>query len=100
MNNIIQQIADNSTTFFNKTIEDILMGKTALSGITESVEAYSRRLGMELFRAVLQEVDEAIYESVKQTQAYHVKDRERPRTLVTPFGELTFSCRYYQHKQS
>ena len=34
MNNIIQQIADNSTTFFNKTMEDILMGKTALSGIT------------------------------------------------------------------
>ena len=50
---------------------------------------------MELFRAVLQEVDEAIYESVKQTQAYHVKDKERPRTLVTPFGELTFSRRYY-----
>ncbi|WP_441562151.1 ISLre2 family transposase [Colibacter massiliensis] len=100
MNNIIQQIADNSTTFFNKTMEDILKGKTALSGITESVEAYSRQLGMELFRAVLQEVDEAIYESVKQTQAYHVKDKGRPRTLVTPFGELNFSRRYYQHKQT
>ena len=100
MNNIIQHIANIGTEFFNNTLEKMVMQQVTLADITVSVETFAQKLGIALYQELLQQADEAIYESVKQTQAYVVKDKERPRTLVTPFGELNFSRRYYQHKQT
>ena len=98
--NIIQQILSLSTDFFNTNMESLVTGQASLTDVTLAVQEFVQNLGREVLSAMLEQADEAIYETVKPQRTYQIKETARPRTLVTTFGEITFHRRYYRQKDT
>ena len=111
--NIIQQILSLSTDFFNTNMESLATGQASLTDVTLAVQEFVQKLGREVLSAMLEQADEAIYETVKPQRTYQIKETARPRTLVTTFGEIarprtlvttfgeiTFHRRYYRQKDT
>ena len=98
--NIIQQILSLSTDFFNTNMESLVTGQASLTDVTLAVQEFVQNLGREVLSAMLEQADEAIYETVKPQRTYQIKETARSRTLVTTFGEITFHRRYYRQKDT
>ena len=98
--NIIQQILSLSTDFFNTNLEAMVTGQASLTDVTLAVQEFVQNLGREVLSAMLEQADEAIYETVKPQRTYQIKETARSRTLVTTFGEITFHRRYYRQKDT
>lgn len=63
--NIIQQILSLSTDFFNTNMESLVTGQASLTDVTLAVQEFVQNLGREVLSAMLEQADEAIYETVK-----------------------------------
>ena len=79
--NIIQQILSLSTDFFNTNMESLVTGQASLTDVTLAVQEFVQNLGREVLSAMLEQADEAIYETVKPQRTYQIKETARPRTL-------------------
>ena len=93
----IQHILTSSTDFFTTMMQSLLTGQSSMADLTQATESFVRKLGRDILTDVLEQTDEALYETVKPTHAYHVKESKRPRTLTTTFGDITFHRHYYKH---
>ena len=96
----IQHILTSSTDFFNSLLQSIVTKQSTMADLTQATEAFVRKLGQDILTEVLEQADEALYETVKPRHAYQVKEKRRARTLVTTFGEITFHRRYYRDVQT
>ena len=63
--NIIQQILSLSTDFFNTNMESLVTSQASLTDVTLAVQEFVQKLGREVLSAMLEQADEAIYETVK-----------------------------------
>ena len=77
----------------------MVTGQASLTDVTLAVQEFVQNLGREVLSAMLEQADEAIYETVKPQRTYQIKETARSRTLVTTFGEITFHRRYYRQKR-
>ena len=96
----IQHILTRSTDFFNSLLQSIVTKQSTMADLTQAIEVFVRKLGQDILTEVLEQADEALYETVKPRHAYQVKEKRRARTLVTTFGEITFHRRYYRDVQT
>ncbi len=64
--NIIQQILSLSTDFFNTNMESLVTGQASLTDVTLAVQEFVQNLGREVLSAMLEQADEAIYETVSR----------------------------------
>ena len=93
--NIVQYFVDNSTDFFNASIQKFLNQEISLADLTKQLQEFLNTIGKTTVSMLLEHADEMMYRTEKQQHQYHVKAK-RPRTLVTVFGEVTYTRRYYQ----
>ena len=94
----IQQFPNACVDFFNDTLQKVLCHRVSLAQVSQNLNQFLLMSGASLMKNVLEQLDTAIYESVKPTHRYRVKEL-RSRTLTTIWGDVTFKRKYYQDMQ-
>lgn len=94
----IQQFPNVCVDFFNSTLQKTLCHQLSLAQLSRNLNQFLLMSGAGLMKDVLEQLDAAIYESVKPEHRYRVKEL-RSRTLTTLWGDVTFKRRYYQDMQ-
>lgn len=94
----IQQFPNACVDFFNDTLQKVLCHQVSLAQVSQNLNQFLLMSGASLMKNVLEQLDTAIYESVKPTHRYRVKEL-RSRTLTTIWGDVTFKRKYYQDMQ-
>ena len=92
---IVQQIQDFSTEFFNHALGNMHSSKYSMKELMKDAELFSRNLTLTLVSNIMEKTDDALYESVKPRHQYQIKERSRERHQITLLGELVFQRRYY-----
>lgn len=98
--NILQQIIDNSTDFFNYALKKMETPDYGMHQLMPEAQHFANNLVTMMVSSLLEEMDQALYDAVKPTHTVRIKEKARPRTLVTTLGEVRYTRRYYEHKAS
>ena len=93
----IHQFPNACVDFFNDSLQNVLGHHLSLAQLGQNLNQFLQMSGVLLMESLLEEVDAAIYETVKPNHRYQVKAR-RCRTLTTLWGDVSFCRRYYQDK--
>lgn len=102
MNTIIQCFLEKIISLEEKSLEN-LNNINFLSDLTDNLNKELMNLGKELILEYLNNLEEIIYESEERKEKYisYQKDSlSNKRKLITIFGEIEFSRRYYQEKEN
>lgn len=102
MNTIIQCFLEKIISLEEKSLEN-LNNINFLSDLTDDLNKELMNLGKELILEYLMNIEEIIYESEERKEKYisYQKDSlSNKRKLITIFGEIEFSRRYYQEKEN
>ena len=102
MNTIIQCFLEKIISLEEKSLEN-LNNINFLSDLTDDLNQELMNLGKELILEYLNNLEEIIYESEERKEKYvsYQKDSlANNRKLITIFGEIEFSRRYYQEKEN
>ena len=94
----IHQFPNVCVDFFNDSLQKVLGHNLSLAQLGQNLNQFLQMSGVLLMENLLEEIDVAIYESVKLSHQYQVKAK-RTRTLITLWGDVSFSRRYYQDKK-
>jgi hypothetical protein len=96
--NILQQIIDNSTDFFNYALKKMETPDYGMHQLMPEAQHFANNLVTMMVSSLLEEMDQALYDAVKPTHTVRIKEKARSRTLVTTLGEVRYTRRYYEHK--
>lgn len=102
MNTIIQCFLEKIISMEEKSLEN-LNNNNFLSDITDNLYKELMSLGKELTKEYLKKIEEMIYESEERKEkyaSYQKNSLANNRKLITIFGEIEFSRRYYQEKEN
>lgn len=102
MNIIIQQFLEKVISFKEKGLED-LNNINFLSDFTDNLNSELMKMGREIVLDYLNELEELIYTSLERKEkyiSYQKGSLSNQRKLITIFGEIGFSRRYYQSKEN
>ena len=102
MNTIIQCFLEKIISLEEKSLEN-LNNINFLSDLTDDLNQELMNLGKELILDYLNNLEEIIYDSEERKEKYisYQKDSlANNRKLITIFGEIEFSRRYYQEKEN
>ena len=102
MNTIIQCFLEKIISLEEKSLEN-LNNINFFSDFTDDLNQELMNLGKELILEYLNNLEEIIYESEERKEKYvsYQKDSlANNRKLITIFGEIEFSRRYYQEKEN
>lgn len=97
---ILHQLLDFCADFLQTSIEKILQEEASYAEISRYTMEFSQAFYAILLMAVMNCVEEKIHEQIKATNRYHVIDKNRKRTLVTPCGEIELKRHYYKDKET
>lgn len=101
MNTIIQCFLENVTSLKEKSLEE-LNKIDFLSDFTDKLNANLMQLGKDIVLEYMGNLEEMIYDSEERKEKYisYQKDSQaNERKIITIFGEIIFSRRYYQEKE-
>lgn len=92
----------NFNTFISSFFKnhDLLVSPSSLTNYTsliKDVDSHLRDLALDMIQNKLESLDEDFFKSVHRKKSYRVKVK-RSRTLLTVFGQLTFTRRIYESK--
>ena len=102
MNTIIQCFLEKIISLEEKSLEN-LNNINFLSDLTDDINLELMNLGKELILNYLNNLEEIIFNSDERKEKYisYQKDSlANNRKLITIFGEIEFSRRYYQEKEN
>ncbi len=102
MNTIIQCFVEKIISLEEKSLEK-LNNINFLSDLTDDFYGELMNLGNELVQEYLKNLDKMIYESEERKEkyvSYQKNSSGNKRKLITLFGEIEFSRRYYQEKRN
>ncbi len=102
MNIIIQQFLKKVISLKEKGLEE-LNNINFLSDFTDNLNAELMKMGREIIVEYINELEEVIYSSPERKENYKSYQKEslaNQRKLITIFGEIEFSRRYYQNKEN
>lgn len=94
--NLITDFIENTKYLTNHTITQVVDN---YFNLCENVSITTKELALQLMKYMIKEIDCKFRDDKERLNRYYVKDF-RPRTIMTPFGELTFYRTIYQSKQS
>ena len=100
MNTIIQCFLEKIISLEEKSLEN-LNNINFLSDLTDDLNQELMNLGKELILEYLNNLEEIIYESEERKEKYKSYQKNslaNKRKLITIFGEIEFSRRYYQER--
>lgn len=100
MNTIIQCFLEKVISLEEKSLEE-LNNISFLSDFTDKLNANLMQLGKNIIKEYVEKLEEMIYNSDERKRKYisYQKDSlANQRKLITIFGEISFSRRYYQEK--
>ena len=100
MNTIIQCFLEKIISLEEKSLEN-LNNINFLSDLTDDLNKELMNLGKELILEYLMNLEEIIYESEERKEkyiSYQKNSLANKRKLITIFGEIEFSRRYYQER--
>lgn len=102
MHSIVQQFNITVADFMNYSITKLLDNgaDTNIISIMEDAQVLMQTMFIDLIKEILSRVDDSIYETVKASKEFTIKERNRSRTLTTTMGELEIHRRYYQCKET
>ena len=97
---ILQQVADNCTDFFNFSENKILSDEIIYSSfqLMEDFSTLINGMATMMLEGFFANLDEKLYEAIKQEKRYHVQEKSRERTITTQWGEVKIARRYYKDK--
>lgn len=102
MNTIIQCFLEKIISLEEKSLEN-LNNINYLADLTDDLYKELMNLGIELTKEYLNKIEEMIYESEERKEkytSYQKNSLANNRKLITIFGEMEFSRRYYQEKEN
>lgn len=102
MNTIIQQFLEKIINLEEKSLEN-LNNVNFLSNFTDDLNFELMKIGREIVIDYVKEIEKLIYESKERKEKYisYQKDsKANQRKLITIFGEIEFSRRYYKSKEN
>ena len=100
MNTIIQCFLEKIISLEEKSLEN-LNNINFLSDLTDDLNKELMNLGKELILEYLNNLEEMIYNSEERKEkytSYQKNSLANKRKLITIFGEIEFSRRYYQER--
>lgn len=100
MDTILQQLTDLWTDFLAKMHQNIIENGASFDELVKDMRDFLSLTGTMAMKGVLEEVEKEFHEEIKATHKYHVVDKNRSRTLVTCFGNVEITRRYYREKRS
>ena len=97
INIIIQTIIENKD-FLEKSLEEgVKAGE--ISMFSRNLRNVFDEAGRKTLVGILEAVDVALFESQRRKVEYETKDL-RKRTMITDYGNIEYSRRYYRNKQT
>lgn len=100
MNNIINQIMQNVIETMRKITTKTLEGEMNIFEAVEKIKKTTDEIGVDMIKAALESVDEAIKNSAQRKKDYYVQRTEDKRELTTVFGNVEFKRTYYKNKKN
>ena len=97
---ILQQVADNCTDFFNFSENKIFNNEEMylLFHLMEDFSTLVNGIAIMMLEGYFSNLDDRLYEYIKQEKRYHIQEKGRERTIVTKWGEVKIVRRYYKDK--
>ena len=99
MYNSIQQFNEFGFKKIEKTIEVFLTEKKDIADLVLGLQESLYELGRNILTEVLEDMDECIFKS-KERKKKHEVVRKDENNLLTSFGMITYSRRYYKAKEN
>lgn len=97
INRIIQTIIENKD-FLEKSLEKSVKGNE-ISMFSRDLRKVLDEAGRKTLVGILETMDTILFESKKRKQEYETKDL-RKRTLLTEYGNIEYTRRYYKNKKT
>jgi hypothetical protein len=97
---IVQYLVDNCVDFFNYSLTKLVTQQSSVAEVSEELHRFLNQIGTTVLSDMLMQADDTIYQTVKPTHQYSIKERARERALDTRFGTIRFSRRYYQDRKT
>ncbi len=96
----IVQLVEKKVLQFAEIILIALEGGTDYQTLEKRLKAELDNLGVDILKVVLEAVDLKIKQERSMREGYRVVRSGDCKTLLTPFGELTYSRTYYRHQET
>ncbi len=77
----------------------MLKGEYTYPELETELKEMLNELGREICTLVLNELDKKTYENKKERKDWIVVQKDCERTIVTPFGDVTYKRWYYKNKK-
>lgn len=97
INNIIQTIIENKD-FLEKSVENSIRNNE-ISLFSRDLRKVLDEAGRKTLVGILEMVDTILFEDSRRKIEYETKDL-RKRTLITDYGNIEYTRRYYRNKQT
>lgn len=97
INSIIQTIIENKD-FLEKSLEECIKSNE-ISMFSRNLRKVFDEAGRKTLVGILETIDTILFENPKRKLEYETKDL-RKRTLVTEYGNIEYTRRYYRNKQT
>lgn len=100
MESIIQEISTMIRDKFAEELEKLCSEVRDISEFILTMKATLDKAGTMLIAEALQSINKSIKDSRERKRHWEVKSKADPKTLVTLFGEVSYSRTYYQNKRT
>ena len=97
INSIIQIIIENKD-FLEKSLEESVKA-SEISMFSKDLRKVFDEAGRKTLVGILESIDTVLFESKKRKQEYETKDL-RARTLMTDYGNIEYTRRYYRNRKN
>lgn len=97
INSIIQSIIENKD-FLEKSLEKSIKNNE-ISMFSRDLRKVFDEAGRKTIVGILETVDKILFENQRRKLEYETKDL-RKRTLITEYGNIEYTRRYYRNKQT
>ncbi len=81
-------------------IADVLEKKVDYLTFLEQLKKALDGLGCQIIREVLEAADTYLREHREERPGWQVERKDDPKTILTPFGQVTYRRTYYRHKET
>lgn len=99
MKNIILSIAEIITTGFEQNAGDLVNEGQDISQFILATKKNLDEVGCRLIAEALELLDEAVRETPERKAEWYVHGCNKPNTLATIFGEVSYGRTYYKNKE-
>lgn len=97
INSIIQTIIENKE-FLEKSLEESIKSNE-ISMFSRNLRKIFDEAGRKTLVGILEKIDTILFENPRRKLEYETKDL-RKRTLITEYGNIEYTRRYYRNKQT